>query len=272
MKTRVVVAALFVVAIATGCGWFQSGEAQIVSFSFQGIDIVFDVDPETNTVTVSAPAVDLLAVTAQIAVSEGATITEPEPFEDGVPQTLVVTAENGDAVEWEATVNLRLGMSFQLDGEWLFFEHGLTDSSNPELADDLGDGVPLCSLYTGEGDLLDMWASSATVDLFEPGPEVGYLAITLDLPASESEWTTTTYTVGGDYGLYVEGFSEVPDMSPTDGQASLTSAPGAEGEIATGTFELSDATTEVKTGFFKLKRVMDNAYDYFPFGGGLPVD
>lgn len=270
MKTRVVVLALLIVAIATSCGWFQSDDAQILSFSFQGIEIILDIDPATNTVTVSAPAVDLSAVTPQIAVSEGASLAEPAPFEDGVPQTLVITAKNGDAVEWDVTINLRLGISFQVDGEWVFLESGLTDSTDSVLASDIGDGVPLCSLFGSEGvDGLDMFASSDTIDLSDPDPAAVFLALYLVLPADPSEWVGTTYTVGDDT-FYVAAYSDEPTLSLNEGEATLASVAPSEGDLATGTFGFSGDGVTVTMGYFKVRRVMANAYDVYDvlFGGG----
>ncbi|TFH05565.1 MAG: hypothetical protein E4H09_01800 [Spirochaetales bacterium] len=273
MKIRVVLLAFIVLAIPTGCGWFQAGDAQILSFSFQGIEISVSIDPATNSVTVSAPAVDLSTVTPDVTVSEGATLTNPAPFEDGVPQTLVITAENGDTVEWDVTINLRLGISFQVDGDLVFLESGLTDSFDPVLASDIGDGVPLGSLYGTEGAYtgFDIFASSDTIDLSDPDPAAVYLALYLSLPANPSEWLGTTYTRGiGDDTFSVEAYSEEPTMSLSEGQATLATVSDPEGGFWTGTFWFSGDGVAVTVGFFKVQQVMNDAYNQYDvlFGGG----
>ncbi len=249
---RVTIAALVAVALAS-CQFFGSSDASIVSFSLDGITVDASIDPDARTVVVSAPPVDLSKIPATIAVSTGAELEAIPTFVDGVPTTVTVIAEDGTEVTWTVTVNLQLGVSFKLDGEWVFYLHGVTDSSSDEAAEDWGNGAPHASVVTGEGSTLVFFATTELIDFVADSALPDFIQLWIDGTTVGTYADGTAYgdlRVSDDYWWTNEGTAVLERIDTVGGTVVVRFA-----------FDLvndSDQSATVADGFAKLLRIIDD--------------
>lgn len=150
MKKILLIIIVIAVVALSGCSLFGSDEASIVSFDVDGIVGSADVDPVNLTVTVTVEPMDISSIEPEITVSEKALITEPSSIQDGVPATYIVTAENGDVVEWTVTVNVQYGVSFLLDGIKIILTGGWEYSDDATWNSYMGAGVPGIDVDSGQ--------------------------------------------------------------------------------------------------------------------------
>ena len=269
MKLVRFAAAIVTAVLLAGCGWWGGDEATVESVSVAGVPLSVSIDPDARTVVVSAPPIDLSAVTVGVTVTEGGTTSGLQSFEDGIPQTLTVTSANGGTEEWSLTINLREGISFRTDGDWVFLEAGLTDSNDPEAAALLRNGKPFGSYEAGEGSYFDMLAAAQVIDLDDPDLETARFLIGLSFDGAPPA-RLGAYELGSDFDyvdLYLTEWIEL-----TDGSLSLVQAPNGEGQIARATFAFSGPNAALTQGYLKLVQIADDGFDVFeellPGGGG----
>ena len=263
-------AAIVTAVLLAGCGWWGGDEATVESVSVAGVPLSVSIDPDARTVVVSAPPIDLSAVTVGVTVTEGGTTSGLQSFEDGIPQTLTVTSANGGTEEWSLTINLREGISFRNDGDWVFLEAGLTDSGDPEKAALLRNGKPFGSYEPdGSGSYFDMLAAAQVIDAADPDLGTARFLIGLFFDGAPPA-RLGAYELGSDFDyvdLYLNEWIEL-----TDGSLSLVQAPNGEGQIARATFAFSGPNAALTQGYLKLVQIADDGFDVFeellPGGGG----
>ena len=256
---RVTVAALVAVAL-TSCQFFGSSDASIVSFSLDGITVDASIDPDARTVVVSAPPVDLSKISATIAVSTGAELQSVPTFVDGVPTSVTLTAEDGTEVTWTVTVNLQLGVSFKLDGEWVFLLAGFVNTENAEENEALGNGEPGAS-RAGSDLQVQVVRDVQDVAVWYY-PEANY--VWMDIYGFAVGTFTTVSDGDGDFYLYYVSDDESYFLS--EGTIDVTHAASSVGDLIVATFdallEYNDGlfSADLTNGFMKLRRIADGVW------------
>ncbi|TVQ17489.1 MAG: hypothetical protein EA382_18785 [Spirochaetaceae bacterium] len=258
---RIAVAALVAVAIAA-CQFGVSSDASIVSFSLDGITVDASIDPDARTVVVSAPPVDLSKISASIAVSSGADLDSVPTFVDGVPTPVTVIAEDGTEITWTVTVNLQLGVSFKLDGEWVFLLAGFVNTENAEENEDLGNGEPGGS-RTGSDLQVQVVRDVQDVSV-SYSPEAN--CISMDIYGFAVGTFTTVSDGYGDFYLDYNSDDEFYYLS--EGTIDVTHAASSVGDLIVATFaallEYNDGqfSADLTNGFMKLRRIADDVWGF----------
>ena len=260
--------------VISGCAFVDVEEARIVSFSLEGFDVTADIDPAARTVIVSAPAVDLASVTPVVGLSPGATLATMPTFSDGVPTAVTIVSEDGNGLEWTVTINLRLGISFTVDGTWVLLTEGYTDTSNETTEAEWGYGVPAGTVEDDAN--LTLWANDELYDLAgsEPLTEE-YLWI--EIYGTE----TGSYTVEeqiSEFGVWYwvdGGEGSSISFSTEAGSLTVQKAAASVGEVISGTFAVTGSSSplmkdvrqggesthmSITNGYFKVERLGDDRW------------
>ncbi len=114
-----------------------------------------EIDNENRTVVITVEPMDISDISPDITISEGATITGPSSIEDGVAAVYTLTAENGDILEWEVTINVQYGVSFTVEGQKVVLTGGFKDSGDFTANEACGHGVPGIQKIDGDGMALE---------------------------------------------------------------------------------------------------------------------
>ena len=244
--------------------------AAILSFEFDGLSITATIDPAARTVVVSSPPIDLSVVTPTIGVTDGALVVAPAQLVDGAPATYQVVSESGVTEDWTVTVNLELGMTFKLDGQWIVLLNGTNDAAGPFFgshADDWGNGAPI--IHPGYQDSTTVLAFRDPYEYDSDGtrpPAIGSIQDTMSEYDGPGTWTNfeMQYAVDENLDLTNELWF---DSSTGTGTVVVSQDSLSTGDIAIGTFSftgteiIADVPSAVTDGFFKVLRADGRAPD-----------
>jgi len=242
-----------------GCQLFQSGEAQIVSFSLSGIVGEAEIDPEAKTVTAAVEPVDLSGLEPSVGVSEGASVT-PAALVDGEAVTFKITAEDGTVEEWKVTVNVQRGLSFTYASTptHVVLTNGFVDEMDEIHNAALGDGAPFVSYYPLE-ELVFVYVLDDIHDLNSNPSEVEYSQFAF--PGAAGTYDSTEVFLWYIRYSDTEDFSFSSDDTDADSFSFTVSSYGEVGEDIIGTFSgtaVNGETHTITDGFFKLRRLEDD--------------
>jgi hypothetical protein len=283
MKQKVPwVTAVVLIAVASlgGCDLISrlfpaSDEAEIISFTVDGIIGTATIKPFSRTVTLLVEPMDLSSATPGITVSRGASVSTA-PLADGQAVAFHVTGQNGDVVLWAVTAAVQHGISYDYTNgpTRVVLTEGLTDSQNAANNLEYGNGEPWGIRYptfttgvgTGPNGGTYVYSNGEDQDVGTrpPGqipPIIAWVAFpgsgtgNFDGTQAAFQYTETdlsntitrrVYTVGvGDFSLSVSAY-------------------GNEGGDIIGTFSGTAAddpggtTYQVTNGFFKVYRLVDD--------------
>jgi hypothetical protein len=269
MKHKVLVLALVVsiAGVLSGCNFFMtlfgSRDADITSFTFDGMIGTASINLDDHTVTATIEPMDISTVQPTVKVSKNA-LLETQPLKDGEAVPFVVTAENGEQVSWKIKVTVSYGISFTYSyTNKVSFKHGVIDSSSAATTTLYGDDVPLGAYYAS-AHVSWIAANESTYDYYTETGNPGS-AVRMQIPDN----TTGTYNVASFWFVDV---SEGADMQL--GTSPLTATVqqyGSVGEAISGTFsgpvmDLSRGLVQIDSGFFKVKRIPNDTQ----IGGNPP--
>lgn len=119
MKHKLLIClSLIFLLLNTGCDLFRgetaSSEAEITSFTFDGIVGSAEIDSTNRTIIAAAEPMSTDSIDPVILISDKATITEPDTILDDQVMTYIVTAENGDEVNWTVLISVEYGITVTL--------------------------------------------------------------------------------------------------------------------------------------------------------------
>ena len=239
---------------------FGSDEAEILTFDIDGIVGKAEIDSENKTVDLTVEPMDISGVEPIVTVSENATITT-EKLVDGQAVILEVTAENGDVVSWEVTVNVQHGISFTYKSVTtkVVFTAGAIDSEDSDNNDLVGDGVPSGNVRYG---------SSTGVFAFEEEYDTSgdYLPSHIGLfffGLDTGDYTTLFYYIlEGNKPFFIAVDDEISSSISKYGKVGgniigTFSGTGAEKYID---WMPSGKEHEITDGFFKVRRIENEVF------------
>ena len=275
MLRKAVFAALVLLTILvlfTGCDFISqllaSSEANIVSFSMDGIVGTASIDPVNHTVVVTAEPMDVSTVTPTVTVSESATL-QTATLVDGQAATFRVTAEDGTVVTWLVTVNVQYGASFTYasDPTHVVLTAGIIDSVDSSNNTAMGNGVPLGLLSSGgSGDAGYAYAMRENYDWGTAESDPAEYVMLMFADAASGSYNGTESYFG--YYRYVDGGSGdvalYSDSTDANGFQLAVSLFGAVGGDIVGTFsgtayDATETAHAITNGFFKVRRIADDA-------------
>ena len=239
-----------------GC---ESGGPLILGFDIEGIVGSAEINSDNLSITATVIPVDLSSLVYNLSLTDGAELVQAPDLTDGEPVIFVVESAVGIRQEWNVTINVEYGISFNYEEEIPNSEEGsirtvvLTSGY-----DDINYMMPVIG-YNGFR-LWESYASSPLTSLRE------YCNINFNGEDEEAEIIMNNF-----YYFLDENKDDISEIELTvseDGALCNLLFKGADGEDFSGTFSVfvsghihgESTNQEITDGFFKFVR--DDSFSY----------